>query len=482
MSEPLIFSYSKSGRRCSYLSPRKECKDINDMLPMKYLRREAPSLPEVSELDMVRHYTRLAHENFSIDTNFYPLGSCTMKYNPKINEQIASMAGFTDIHPLTPPELCQGILRILYDLSCFIREITGMDATTLVPAAGAQGEFTGLKIISAYFADKGETRTNVLVPDTSHGTNPASSSLNGLTPIEIPSNDRGMVDIEKLSSYINEETAALMLTNPNTLGLFERDILKISEMCHQMGVKLYYDGANLNAIMGISRPGDMGFDVCHVNLHKSFSTPHGGGGPGAGPVAVKKELAKFLPVPVISKDNNGFYFLDLNRPDSIGRIHLWQGNVLVLLRAYVYILSLGGEGLKQASQMAVLNANYLQEKLKKYFHLPFNQRCKHEFVLSGTNLHDLDGLSTSDLAKRLLDYGIHSPTIYFPHLVKDAIMIEPTETESLETLDNFVEIMIKILDEAKENPDLLHKAPHNRTIKRLDQTIAARKPVLKHNI
>ena len=477
-----LMEISKKGRK-AYSLPMLDIDDIEieDMIDGKYMRKSQLNLPEVSELDIARHYTLLSNKNFGVDTGFYPLGSCTMKYNPKINEDMASNLSFTEIHPYQPQKTAQGSLKLMYDLSKMFCEITGMDEVTLQPSAGSHGEFTGLMMIKAYHESKGDfKRTKIIVPDSSHGTNPASAAMANFKIVQVESDKNGAVDIEKLKSVLDDEVAALMLTNPSTLGLFEKNIKEIAELVHNTGGLLYYDGANMNAIMGITRPGDMGFDVVHLNLHKTFSTPHGGGGPGSGPVGVKKELIPFLPVPIVEKENDN-YILNYDKPNSIGKIKNFYGNFGVLVKAYTYILTMGKEGLKEASQVAVLNANYLKEKLKEYYYLPIDTVCKHEFVLGGIS-KELSDVKTMDIAKRLLDYGYHPPTVYFPLIIKEAIMIEPTETENLETLDRFIDAMIKIAKEAKENPEVLKTAPHNTIVKRVDETRAVKVPVLTwHN-
>lgn len=477
--DKLIFELSKEGRTaCSLPSLDVPEIDICEAIPSHLLRKEEAELPEVSQVEAVRHFTLLSNKNFGVDTGFYPLGSCTMKYNPKINEDMAGLPKFTGVHPYQPEETCQGALELMYNLSNMLSEITGMDEVTLQPAAGAHGELTGLMIIKEYHKSRGdEKRTKIIVPDSAHGTNPASASVAGFDIVQINSNEKGAIDIESLKAVLNDEIAGLMLTNPSTLGLFETNIKEISDLVHEAGGLLYYDGANLNAIMGITRPGDMGFDVVHLNLHKTFSTPHGGGGPGSGPVGVKKELIPFLPIPVVEK-NDEKYVLNYNRPSSIGRVKSFYGNFGVFVRAYSYILAMGGEGLKKASETAVLNANYIKEKLKDHYYLPIDQVCKHEFVLGGLEKENLV-VTTLDVAKRLLDYGYHPPTIYFPLIINDAIMIEPTETESLETLDGFIDVMIKISKEAKENPEILKEAPTTTLVGRLDEVRAARNPILK---
>lgn len=478
--QALIFELSTPGR-IGYSLPEMDVPevDLNSLLPEGFLRVEEPELPEVSELDIMRHYTALSKRNHGVDSGFYPLGSCTMKYNPKINENVARFNGFAHVHPLQDESSVQGALELLYDLQQHLIEITGMDEVTLQPAAGAHGEWTGLMMIRAYHEANGDTkRTKVIVPDSAHGTNPASATVAGLETITVKSNEHGLVDLEDLRRVVGEDTAALMLTNPNTLGLFEENILEMAEIVHEAGGKLYYDGANLNAVLSKARPGDMGFDVVHLNLHKTFTGPHGGGGPGSGPVGVKADLIPFLPKPIIAKRGEE-YVLDYDRPQSIGRVKPYYGNFGINVRAYTYIRSMGPDGLKAVTEYAVLNANYMMRRLAAYYDLPFDRHCKHEFVLSGRRQKKL-GVRTLDIAKRLLDFGFHPPTIYFPLNVEECIMIEPTETESKETLDSFIDIMIQIAKEAEENPEIVQEAPHTTVIGRLDETTAARKPVLKY--
>lgn len=476
----LIFELSKPGR-VSYSLPELDVPEVclDELLPNDLLRESAPEFPEVSELELMRHYTELSYRNHGVDSGFYPLGSCTMKYNPKINEVVARYNGFNWVHPYQPEETTQGALELMYLLQEDLKEITGMDSVTLQPAAGAHGEWTGLMLIRAYHESRGDyKRTKVIVPDSAHGTNPASATVAGFEIITVKSNDYGNVDVEELKAVIGDNTAALMLTNPNTLGLFEKDILEISKLVHEAGGLVYYDGANANAILGITRPGDMGFDVVHLNLHKTFSTPHGGGGPGSGPVGVKSILEPFLPKPVVSKREDKYY-LDYDRPQSIGRVKAFYGNFLVMVRAFAYIRTMGPDGLREVSENAVLNANYMLRRLQDYYHAPFTQHCKHEFVLAGFKQKKL-GVRTLDIAKRLLDFGYHPPTIYFPLIVDECLMIEPTETESKETLDLFIEIMIKIAKEAEEDPEKVKGAPYTTVVGRLDEVGAARKPILKY--
>ncbi|ARJ13934.1 aminomethyl-transferring glycine dehydrogenase subunit GcvPB [Staphylococcus lugdunensis] len=478
-SSPLIFERSKEGRY-AYSLPQSDIKTdaVSSILDEKFIRKVKAELPEVAELDLVRHYTELSNKNFGVDSGFYPLGSCTMKYNPKINEKVARIPGFAESHPLQDEDQVQGSLEIIYSLQEELKEITGMDEVTLQPAAGAHGEWTALMIFKAYHQKNGEGhRDEVIVPDSAHGTNPASASFAGFKSVTVKSNERGEVDIDDLKRVVNENTAAIMLTNPNTLGIFEKNIMEIREIVHEAGGLLYYDGANLNAIMDKVRPGDMGFDAVHLNLHKTFTGPHGGGGPGSGPVGVKKELASYLPKPMVIKEGQTYKY-DNDIENSIGRVKPFYGNFGIYLRAYTYIRTMGAEGLKEVSEAAVLNANYIKASLKDYFEIPYEQYCKHEFVLSGSKQKE-HGVRTLDMAKRLLDFGVHPPTIYFPLNVEEGMMIEPTETESKETLDHFINAMIEIAEEAKNDPDKVLEAPHTTIIDRLDETQAARKPVLK---
>ena len=478
-SSPLIFERSREGRY-AYSLPQSDIKtdSVESILDDKFIRKNKAEFPEVAELDLVRHYTELSNKNFGVDSGFYPLGSCTMKYNPKINEKVARISGFAESHPLQEEEQIQGSLEIIYSLQEELKEITGMDEVTLQPAAGAHGEWTALMIFKAYHIKNGESHRNeVIVPDSAHGTNPASASFAGFKSVTVKSNERGEVDIEDLKRVVNENTASIMLTNPNTLGIFEKNIMEIREIVHEAGGLLYYDGANLNAIMDKVRPGDMGFDAVHLNLHKTFTGPHGGGGPGSGPVGVKKELASYLPKPMVIKDGDTFKY-DNDIENSIGRVKPFYGNFGIYLRAYTYIRTMGAQGLKEVSEAAVLNANYIKARLKDRYEIPYEQYCKHEFVLSGSKQKEY-GVRTLDMAKRLLDFGVHPPTIYFPLNVEEGMMIEPTETESKETLDYFIDAMLQIADEVESNPDNVLEAPHTTIIDRLDETTAARKPILK---
>lgn len=476
--QPLLFELSKEGRIGISL-PGLDVpeKSMGVMMPQAMLRSEMPELPQVSEVEAVRHYTALSLRNYGVDNGFYPLGSCTMKYNPKVNEDMAKLAGFSSIHPLQDAHTVQGALALMYELQQDLAEIAGMDACTLQPAAGSHGELTGLKIIRAYHEHRGEHRTKIIVPDSAHGTNPASATACGLETIQITSEADGSVNLEALRAVVGSDTAALMLTNPSTLGLFDRNITAIAEIVHAAGGLLYYDGANANALLGIARPGDMGFDVVHFNLHKTFSTPHGGGGPGSGPVAVKAALEAFLPAPTIEFDGHN-YLMNFNRPHSIGKMHTFYGNFAICVRAYAYIRSMGPDGLKQASEDAVLNANYIKQALADDYQLPFERHVMHECVFAGLKRHT-NGVKTLDIAKRLLDYGYHPPTIYFPLIVHEALMIEPTETESKETLDAFIEVMRKIAREAQEQPEFVTGAPRTTPVSRLDEVTAARKPIVR---
>ncbi len=440
------------------------------------LRDAGPRIPSVSEPVVVRHYTELSKTNFGVDDGFYPLGSCTMKYNPRINEVLAGLPGFTDLHPLAEPGLAQGTLHLLCELSDLLAGIAGLSAVSLQPVAGAHGELTGLLLFKRYFEERGSAgRTRILLPDSAHGTNPASAAMAGFSVEEVPSNDRGMVDVDALRSTLDETVAGIMLTVPNTLGIFEERILEITEAVHAAGGLCYFDGANLNAFLGRVRPGDMGADVFHFNLHKTLSTPHGGGGPGSGPIAVSDSLVEYLPVPRIARVDDR-YDLDWDHPRSIGSVQSFYGNVLVAVKAYAYLLRLGDQGLREVSENAVLNANYLRSELKRSFELPYEGLCKHEFVLSAKRLPN--EITALDVAKRLIDLGVHPPTVYFPLIVREALMIEPTETETKESLDRFVEAMEQIASEALTDPDVLRTAPHAAPVRRLDQTRAARDPIL----
>ncbi len=480
MSTPLIFEKSKPGRK-AYSLPELDVpkSEKRDLLPDWAIRNQHASLPEISEVDLVRHYTALSRRNFGVDQGFYPLGSCTMKYNPKINEDVAALSGFNNIHPYQPEELAQGALQLMYEFGRDLCEISGMHEASLQPAAGAHGELTGLMLIRAYHESRGEgkKRTKVIVPDSAHGTNPASAAFCGYSVVEVKSDERGGVDLDSLREAVSDDVAALMLTNPNTLGLFDENVTEIAKIVHDAGGLLYYDGANMNAIVGIVRPGDMGFDVLHYNVHKTFSTPHGGGGPGCGAIAVKEILAPFLPVPVVAKQGDR-YILDYGRPHSIGTVKGFYGNFNVMVKGFAYIRSLGAEGLRKVAETAVLNANYIMRRLEKYYHLPYDRHCKHEFVIDASRQLQY-GVHTNDIAKALLDLGFHAPTVYFPLIVREAMMIEPTETESKETLDAFIEAMIKIAQLAETSPEKLQTAPHDTVVGRLDDVTAARRPVLR---
>ncbi len=477
ISPQLIFEKSGAQKQAWLLPPSSvPVQSFTELTALNLLRKEVLNFPEVTESDVVRHYTNLSTRNHGVDSGFYPLGSCTMKYNPKFNEDLVKIPSFSEIHPLAPPEQSQGSLRIFKDLEQYLAEITGMDHMTLQPAAGAHGELTALLIIQAYFRDKGETnRTKILVPTSAHGTNPASAAMAGFEIITVTCNSNGLVDLEHLQNLVNQDVAALMLTNPNTLGSFEREITTIEKLVHSCGALLYYDGANLNAIMGLVRPGDMGFDLVHLNLHKTFATPHGSGGPGAGPVGVKSFLNQFLPVPVLTETEQLLSW-NYDRPKSIGKISGFYGNFAVLLKALSYIKALGGPGLTQASRDAILNANYLRIRLQEYYEIAAPDTCMHEFVLKAKLPNHIRAI---DVAKRLLDFGIHPPTIYFPLIVPEAMMIEPTETENRFTLDSFVARMIQIYTEAAESPEILSTAPQNTPVARVDETEAARSPRLR---
>ncbi len=473
MPEPLIFEISKPGRR-GYSLPKLDVpeKKPEELIPHQFLRPGPPALPEVSESEVVRHFVRISSTNYHVDKGMYPLGSCTMKYNPKVNEVAAALPGFSMIHPYQPEKTTQGALQLVYELGEFLREITGMKAVSLQPAAGSQGELTGLLMMRAYHRKKGRQRRKIIVPDSAHGTNPASVTLAGYTAVNVKSSARGTVDLEDLERHLDEEVAGIMLTNPNTLGIFERDILKIEKRIHDIGALMYMDGANLNALLGITRPGDMGFDCVHINLHKTFSTPHGGGGPGSGPVAVSDRLKPFLPIPLVEKRGDDYLLVE-DLPDSIGRVHTFLGNFGMHVRAYTYICVHGLEGLRKNSENAIINANYLLSRIRDYFEVPYDEVPMHEFVISGDRQRR-QGIRVMDIAKRLLDYGFHAPTTYFPLIVREALMIEPTETETKETLDAYADALIKIDEEIRTNPEVVLKAPHLTPVKRLDDALAAR--------
>ncbi len=476
--DKLIFELSKKGRM-GYSLPENMLPEYSfKAIPVALQRSIETGLPEVSEPEVARHYTNISNRNFGLDTGFYPLGSCTMKYNPKINEEIASLPSFTSIHPLQPAETAQGALEVYYNLSQSLAEIAGLAAFTLNPFAGAHGELAGLMIMKQYHLKRGDLkRTKVIVPNSAHGTNPASAMVCGLDVIEVQSTPEGTIDVEALKPLLDETIAGIMMTNPNTLGIFETEILEIAGLVHAAGGLLYYDGANLNPLLGQCRPGDMGFDIMHINLHKTFSTPHGGGGPGSGPVGVAQRLVEFLPNPQIKKKGTRYFFE--YGTDAVGSVSGFFGNFGVMMRAYTYILSLGKENLNMVGELATLGANYIKESLKEYYELPIKGICKHEFVFDG--LADKStGVTTLDIAKRLLDHGYHAPTIYFPMLFHQSIMIEPTETESLETMDEFIEVMKKIAIEAIEDPQMVKTAPHTTPVRRLDETTAARKPILRY--
>ncbi len=470
-TERLIFDLSKTGRRAWSL-PQLDVPDVDIEKSLGEEIRRDNRLPELSETDIIRHFVRLSILNHHVDKGFYPLGSCTMKYNPKVNEYVSRLPGFTNLHPYEPEELVQGALQLMFELGELLKEITGFDAITLQPAAGAHGELTGIMMVRKFFEKKGEDRKIVLVPDSAHGTNPASVVLSGFQTVQIKSNSLGLIDPAELRRACSDCVACLMVTNPNTLGMFETEIKEICEIMHSYGALVYLDGANLNAYLGVHRPADAGFDLMHINLHKTFSTPHGGGGPGSGPVAVKKQLEPFLPKPVIRFDNGRYYF-DYDLPDSIGRVLGSYGQFLVLVRAYTYIRMLGARGLKEVAECAVLNANYIRKELEGTYDLPYPRRSLHEVVFAGTNLKQY-GVKTLDVAKRLLDYGLHAPTIYFPLIVPEALMIEPTETESLESLNEFVEAMKAIAQEAQTQPETLRNAPFTTPVRRLDEARASR--------
>nr|MDK2850338.1 glycine dehydrogenase subunit 2 [Candidatus Cloacimonadota bacterium] len=477
-----IFEHSSPGRRGVRLPACEFDTPLEDLIPKKYHRKSIARLPELSELDVMRHYIKLSHMNHFIEKGLYPLGSCTMKYNPKINEQLVRHSCFADLHPYQPESTLQGALELLYELQNDLAEISGMAKVSLQPVAGAQGEFTGIKIIDAYHKAKGNThKTKIIIPDSAHGTNPASCSLVGYDVVEIKSNSEGRCDIDRLRELVDENTAGFMLTNPNTLGLFESQIEEIAEIMHSVDALIYMDGANLNALLGIVQPGKIGFDIIHFNLHKTFATPHGGGGPGAGPVGVVEKLVPYLPVPLIEKSDNGYHLDYSHETTSIGKVHTFYGNFAVLVRAYIYIKMLGAEGLRRISENAIINANYLMAILKDYYHIQHQEYCMHEFVADGTKQKKENNVSTMDIAKRLLDKGFHAPTVYFPLIIPEAMMIEPTETESLESLNAFAQAMIEIAQECAQNPELLHEAPLSTPVRRVDDARAVKEldPIFK---
>jgi glycine dehydrogenase subunit 2 len=479
LNERLVFEEGSPGRR-GFNIPALDVppKDIRELIDPAQLREGIPGMPELSEVDVIRHFTRLSTWNYHIDLGLYPLGSCTMKYNPKINERVARLEGFAQTHPYMPVERIQGALDIQKTLENCLAEISGMDAVTLQPAAGAHGELTGILMIRAYHEFQGNPRKKILIPDSAHGTNPASAAISGYSVESIPSNSRGTVDVEHLRKIVDEDVAAIMITNPNTLGVFETEIAEIADILHRRGALVYMDGANLNAMMGITRPGDFGVDVLHINLHKTFTTPHGGGGPGAGPVAVKKILQPFLPYPIIGTKNDGTYFFDYDRPKSIGKIKAFYGQFGMHVRALCYILANGPEGLREVSEVAVLNANYIRARLQHAFALPYDSPTLHEVVFSD-RFQARKEVHVWDIGKRLIDYGFHPPTVSFPLVVNGAIMIEPTETESKQELDAFIDAMLAIAKEAEETPEVVNSAPHTTRIGRIDEASAARKPVLR---
>ncbi len=474
--EKTIFELSRSGVRGTNL-PELDVPETMENIPDNMRRKGDIGLPELAEIDVMRHFVRLSNLNHHVDKGFYPLGSCTMKYNPKANESAAANKGFTGLHPLTGSKFASGAIELMAQLGEMLCEIVGHDAITLQPAAGAHGEFAGLLLIRAYHESNGNPRKEIILPDSAHGTNPASIVFSGYKPVQIKSRNDGMVDLDHLAEALSEDTAAIMLTNPNTLGIFEKEIKEISEMVHGVGAQMYMDGANLNAMMGIVRPGDIGFDVMHFNLHKTFSTPHGGGGPGSGPVSVKKHLEPFLPIPVVGRHDDGVAYFDWDKPQSIGKIGGFFGNFLVMVKAWLYLRMLGAEGIREVSEWAVMNSNYLLSKIRDHYGLKYSSTPMHEFVADSTPLKDY-GIRNTDVAKRLLDYGFHAPTMSFPLIVPEALMIEPTETESKQTLDEFATAMINIAEEAKENPEILHSAPVKTPIGRLDEGKAARAKVI----
>lgn len=477
--DKLIFEVSQPGR-VGYKLPDLDVEDtaLDTLIPADLLATEEIDFPEVTEVDVIRHFTNLSHKNYGLDQGIYPLGSCTMKYNPKINEDMASLDGFANIHPFQDDEDIQGSLRLLWECGGALAEIAGMDEMTMQPAAGAHGEYTGILLIKAYHEKRGDTkRDKIIIPDAAHGTNPATAAMAGYKIIELKSTKDGMVDVESLRASVGDDTAGMMLTNPNTLGMSDENVKEIAEIIHEAGGLVYYDGANLNAIMGKARPGDMGFDVVHYNVHKTLSTPHGGGGPGAGPVGCKAFLTEFLPIPVVTKKDDDTYFLDYDRPNSIGKVKDFYGHFGIIVRTYAYVLTMGGDGLKRASEVAVLNANYLQALLKDHYKLPLDRITKHETIFSGLK-GGLSEITTLDIAKRILDKGYHAPTVYFPLIINEAMMFEPTETESKETLDAFAAALIEIAEEAKRDPEILKQAPCNTPVRRPDETKAAKDTIV----
>jgi glycine dehydrogenase subunit 2 len=476
-----IFEKSRPGRR-AFVAPELDVPRDEDALPERFRRKEPPRLPEVSEPEIVRHFNRISKRNFDLDTGFYPLGSCTMKHNPKLHERVAALPGNARLHPAQAPARAQGALQLMWELQGALAEIAGLPHVSLQPSAGSHGELAGVLLTRAYHEERGEQRHKILAPDTAHGTNPATVTMGGYEVVKIGTDDAGGVDLDDLRAALDDDVASLMLTNPNTLGVFDTNIEEIARLVHEVGATLYYDGANINAIMGRARPGDMGFDIVHYNLHKTFTQPHGGGGPGAGPIAVSDRIEPFLPRPQVVRREDGVFDLDFDRPRSIGRLRGFQGNYGVFVRSYAYILSLGGDGLQEASETAVLNANYLMARLREVGeHLPpaFERLCMHEFVVSGAPMKRSLGLKTTDVAKRLLDHGFHPPTVYFPLLVDEAMLIEPTETETRETLDAFADAIAEILREGAEDPEVARNAPYTTPVRRLDEAGAAKRPVIR---
>jgi glycine dehydrogenase subunit 2 len=479
-----VFERSREGRR-AFVAPETDVPElpVEELLPAEAIRERPAELPEISEPELVRHYTTLSSKNFHLDQGFYPLGSCTMKHNPKLHERVAALPGHARLHPLQDPEYSQGALKLMWNLQVALGEIAGLPHVSLQPSAGSHGELAGLLLTRAYHRDRGEERTKVLTPDTAHGTNPATVTMAGYEVVKLGTADDGGVDVDDLRAKVGDDVACLMLTNPNTLGLFDRNIEEIARIVHDAGATLYYDGANLNAVMGIARPGDMGFDIVHFNLHKTFTQPHGGGGPGAGPIACSDRIDPFLPIPQVV-ERHGRFDLDFDRPQSIGKLRGFQGNFGVFVRSYAYICSLGGDGLKDVSEVAVLNANYLkalmgEPGIAEYLPIAFDRTCMHEFVVSGRGAKEELGIRTLDIAKRMLDHDVHPPTVYFPLLVDEALMIEPTETETKERLDHFAEVVRAILEEAKEDPEVARTAPHTTPVRRLDEAAAAKRPVVR---